>query len=136
MGEAASHAGATDLATIGAGEIAAGLRAFFRIVEAWGVDNETARTLLGRPSRATFFHWKKGLVRNVPHDTVRRISYVLGIYKALHLLFPSPERADAWVGKKNDLLGGQSALERMRGGDVTDLAAVRALLDAARGGGV
>lgn len=112
------------------------LRAFFRIMEAWGVDNESARILLGRPSRATYFLWKKGAVRGAPHDTLRRISYVLGIYKALHLLFRSPERADGWVKRSNDLLGGQSALERMCGGDVTDLAAVRALLDAARGGGV
>jgi len=121
---------------IGGREAATGLRAFFRIVEAWGVDNETARILLGQPSRATFFHWKRGTVRNVAHDTVRRISYVLGIYKALHLLFRSPEQADAWVKKENALLGGQTALERMRAGDVTDLAAVRTLLDAARGGGV
>ena len=117
-------------------KIAIGLKAFFRIMDAWGVDNESARILLGRPSRATFYLWKKGEVRGAPHDTVRRISYVLGIYKALHLLFRSPEQADGWVKRPNALLGGQSALARMCAGDVTDLAAVRALLDATRGGGV
>ncbi|MBM4265088.1 MAG: DUF2384 domain-containing protein [Deltaproteobacteria bacterium] len=115
--------------------LATGMRAFFRIMDAWGVDNDAARILLGRPSRATFFLWKKGQVRGAPHDTLQRISYVLGIYKALQLLFPSPAQADAWVKKENDLLGGQTALARMCAGDVTDLAAVRALLDAARGGG-
>ena len=120
----------------GSADVAAvGLRAFFRIMDAWGVDNETARILLGQPSRSTFFHWKKGLVRGVPHDTVRRVSYVLGIYKALHILFRDPAQADGWVTRENDLLGGQTALERMRAGDVTDLAAVRGLLDAVRGGG-
>jgi hypothetical protein len=119
-----------------AGKIAVGLKAFFRIMDAWGVDNESARILLGRPSRATFYLWKKGEVRGAPHDTVRRVSYVLGIYKALQLLFRAPDQADGWVKRSNALLGGQSALERMCAGDVTDLAAVRALLDAARGGGV
>jgi hypothetical protein len=119
-----------------AAKIAVGLKAFFRIMDAWCVDNESARILLGEPSRATFYLWKKGEVRGAPHDTVRRVSYVLGIYKALHLLFRAPGQADAWVKHPNTLLGGQSALERMCAGDVTDLAAVRALLDAARGGGV
>lgn len=116
-------------------KIAVSLRAFFRIMEAWGVSNESARVLLGRPSRATFYLWKRGEVRGAPYDTVRRISYVLGIYKALHLLFRTPEQADRWVHKPNTLLGGQSALQRMCAGDVTDLAAVRSLLDSARGGG-
>lgn len=117
-------------------KIAVGLKAFFRIMDAWGVDNESARVLLGQPSRATFYLWKKGEVRGAPHDTVRRVSYVLGIYKALHLLFRAPDQADGWVKRPNALLGGQSALGRMCAGDVTDLAAVRALLDSARGGGV
>ena len=117
------------------GKIASAMKAFFRVTDAWGVDNEEARVLLGRPSRARFFHWKRGDVKTVSHDTVRRISYVLGTWKALQMLFPISERADAWVKKPNDLLAGQSALERMLGGDVTDLAAVRQLLDAVRGGG-
>lgn len=126
---------ASDSRRVSAQAAEAGMRAFFRIMAAWEVDNETARVLLGRPSRATFFHWKKGRVRGLSHDTLCRISYVLGIYKALHVLFRDPGQADAWVRRKNDLLGGQSALERMRAGDVTDLAAVRHLLDAVRGGG-
>ena len=50
--------------------------------------NEPARALLGRPGRATFFKWKKGELKKVPHDTVRRISYLLGIWKALQILLP------------------------------------------------
>jgi len=44
------------------------------------------------------------------------------------------ERAYAWVRRDNDVFGGQSALTRMLAGDVTDLAVVRAYLDAERGG--
>lgn len=111
-----------------------GLRAFFRIMDLWGIDNNRAQILLGRPSRATFFKWKRGDVANVPFDTLRRISYILGIYKALQILYREPELADRWVKAPNMDFGGQSAMDRMMGGDVTDLAVVREYLDAARGG--
>jgi Protein of unknown function (DUF2384) len=110
------------------------LRAFFRLVELWGLSMEQARLLLGRPSRATIYNWKAGKARAVPHDTLRRISYLLGIYKALQILYREPHLADTWIRRPNAAFGGQSALERMLAGDVTDLAAVRAHLDAARGG--
>ncbi len=116
-------------------KIAVAMKAFFRVASLWDVSNEQARVLLGRPGRATYFLWKKGEVRTVPYDTVRRISYVLGIYKALQILLPIPARADAWLKEPNELFGGRSALDRMLGGDVTDLAAVRRTLDAVRGGG-
>jgi len=90
--------------------------------------------LLGRPSRATMYNWKAGRARAVPHDTLRRISYLLGIYKALQILYREPHLADTWIRRPNAAFGGQSALERMLAGDVTDLAAVRSHLDAARGG--
>jgi len=116
-------------------KVAIGLSAFFRLAAAWQLTADQARLLLGGPSRAIFFQWKAGKVNRVPFDTVRRISWLLGIYKALQILFPQPDRADAWVQRPNALLGGQSALDRMLAGDVTDLAAVRAVLDQARGGG-
>ena len=115
---------------------AAALRAFFRLVELWGLSVEEARVLLGRPSRATLYNWKAGKARVLPHDTVRRISYLLGIFKALQILYGDPQLADRWVKRPNAAFGGQSALERMLAGDVADLAAVRAHLDAARGGGI
>ena len=116
-------------------KMAAGLRTFFRIAEAWQLDAEQTRRLLGQPSRATLFNWKSADVSRLPHDTLCRISYVLGIWKALQILLPQPAQADAWLHKPNALLGGQSALQRMLAGDITDLAMVRALLDAARGDG-
>ena len=113
---------------------AVALRAFFRLVELWGLSMDQARQLLGRPSRATMYNWKAGKARTLPHDTLRRISYLLGICKALRILYRDPQLADAWIRRPNAAFGGQNALERMLAGDVTDLAAVRAHLDAARGG--
>lgn len=119
-----------------AAKIATALRGFFRLADAWALTADEARTLLGQPARATFFQWKAGQVGRVPYDTIRRISWLFGIWKALQILFAVPERADAWLRQPNALLGGRTALERMLAGDVTDLAAVRELLDYARGGGV
>lgn len=114
-------------------QVNAGLKAVFNILGNWGFKNEEMITLLGQPSRQTFYNWKNGKVANVPHDTTTRMSYILGIYKALQILFPNPERADNWVNRPNKAFGGESAKERMLAGEIMDLAKVRHHLDAARG---
>jgi hypothetical protein len=68
----------------------------------------------------------------VPADTLRRIGYIAGIYKALQILYSDPRLADGWIRRRNKAFGDQTPLERMCGGDVVDLAAVRSYLDAAR----
>lgn len=108
-------------------------RGFFRIMEAWEVRDSDAQVLLGKPSRTTFYAWKKGEGGKLSHDTLERVSYVLGIYKALQLLFPNPDQADAWMKKSNAAFGGRSALEHALGGRVVDLAHVRQYLDFVRG---
>jgi hypothetical protein len=115
---------------------AAAKRAFFRIMEAWGVGDTEARTLLGSPSRSSFYNYKRAEGGDLSADTLERISYVLGIYKALQLLFPNPQQADGWMRKANTAFGGRSALEHALGGHVVDLADVRRFLDAVRGGGL
>ena len=114
----------------------AALRTFFNIAQAWGLDTEEQRTLLGKPARSTFFNWKKNKPVALSHDTLERLSYILGIYKALQILLPQTEAADGWVKRANDatIFGGRSALERMLSGNVADLYVVRQYLDAQRGG--
>ena len=116
---------------------AAGLRAFFAIARDWALNTEEQMVLLGAPGRSTFFKWKSAPESaELKRDTLERLSYLLGIYKALQILLPDAAAADAWVKKPNaaPLFGGQSALERMLGGNVADLIAVRQYLDARRGG--
>lgn len=112
------------------------LRTFFRIAEAWDLTQAEARTLLGSPPQSTYYKWKAGNVGSVPGDLLERLSYVLGIYKALQILLPVPEAADAWVKRPNSapLFNGRSALELMLSGRVADLFLVRQYLDAQRGG--
>ena len=108
------------------------LAGFFRMMELWKVDNAQALALLGQPPPRTFFKWKRGDVGSVPQDVLRRVGYVAGIWKALQIVYSSPEQADEWVRRPNQAFGGQTPLARMSAGDVTDLAAVRDYLDAAR----
>ncbi len=105
---------------------------FFRIMALWQASNGDIRKILGSPAGRTFFEWKGGRARRVPEDTFRRIGYVAGIYRALQILYADPAQADEWLHKPNRHFGGQAPLQRMAAGDVTDLAAVRAYLDAAR----
>jgi hypothetical protein len=118
-----------------AGVGGAGLRAFANIAEAWGLSVAEQLTLLGIPSRSTFFKWRREREPRLPQDTLERLSYLLGIYKSLQILLPDTRAADEWVRKPNNAapFGGRSALERMLSGQVADLYVVRQYLDAERG---
>lgn len=114
---------------------AAGLYAFFNISEQWNLNTQEEMALLGSPPRSTFFKWKKCKEAELSHDTLERISYIIGIYKALFVLLPTKEAALTWVKKPNraPLFNGQTALDKMCAGNVVDLADVRRYLDAERG---
>jgi hypothetical protein len=112
------------------------LHTFFRIAEKWELTNEEQMTLLGVDARSTFFKWKRERDGLLARDTLERVSYILGIYKALQILLPNERAADTWVRRPNraPLFGGRSALDRMLSGTVSDLYVVRQYLDAQRGG--
>lgn len=112
------------------------LRAFFRIAMLWRLSVEEQMTLLGLTARSTFFRWKKNPDTILPKDTLERISYILGIYRALQLLLPDQQAADGWVRRPNTvpLFGGRSALDRMLSGQVADLYVVRQYMDAQQDG--
>ncbi|MEO6799705.1 MAG: MbcA/ParS/Xre antitoxin family protein [Rhodanobacter sp.] len=111
------------------------LRTFFRMAEQWKLRIGDQRKLLGDPPESTFYKWKRERDAALGRDTLERISYLLGIWQSLQILFPDPEQADAWLHKSNaaPVFGGQSALERMLSGNVADLFVVRQYLDAQRG---
>jgi hypothetical protein len=117
---------------------AAGLRAFERIAQAWGLSVDEQLCLLGQPPRSTYFAWRKHPDRaSLPRDTLERLSNVLGIYKGLQILLPDAAAADAWVRQPNTAspFGGGTALARMLAGNVSDLNLVRRYIDSVRGGG-
>lgn len=111
------------------------LTAFFNITAFWNLTSIEEQILLGNPPRSTFFKWKREKQGHIGHDTLERISYIMGIYKALHILLPSSTAANTWPKKSNNapLFNGQTALQKMLVGRVVDLADVRRYLDAERG---
>ena len=112
------------------------LRAFFRIAKLWDLSADEQMTLLGLAARSTFYKWKKDTDVALPKDTLERISYLLGIYKALQILLPDEKASDGWVKRPNSAqpFAGRSALDRMMSGHVADLYVVRQYLDAQKGG--
>jgi hypothetical protein len=111
------------------------LRGFFRIVERWKIRDEDARGLLGGLSSSAYYDWKKNPDRVLEVDRITRISYLTGIYKALHILY-GDKLADEWVNlpNSNAIFGGRTALAYMIGGGLLAMQTVRKLLDARRGG--
>ena len=56
------------------------MRTFFNICEAWKLNNEAQRGLLGWPAESTFYKYKAGQPGTLSFDTLTRISLVLGAY--------------------------------------------------------
>jgi hypothetical protein len=110
------------------------IRTFFNIMKIWKLGAEEQRSLLGWPAPSTFYKYKTGDVGTLSYDMLTRISLVLGIYKALHILFPEPKLADRWVKlpNSNPLFGGKPALSLMVDEGIDGLYQVRRLLDSRR----
>ena len=111
------------------------VRAFFNMMERWSVRDEDARTLLGGVSNGPFYEMKKNPGRVLDTDRLQRISYLVGIFKALNVLY-SEKLADAWIGLPNEnrIFGGLTPLAYMIRGGLPAMQTVRRLLDARRGG--
>lgn len=114
-------------------EAAAMFRASLNLFRLWGVKDDQAATILDLPLR-TFARWKAGDVGRLGRDGKARLSNLMGIHKALKIIFGGASRGYAWIKAPNGAFGGASALSVMLGGELTDLMRVRRYLDAERGG--
>lgn len=117
---------------------AVGLREALAIGERWQLNQEQLGRLLGTVPR-TLQRWRRQVEQSgrleLSTDTVERLSYLLGISKALTILLPTPENRSRWLrhGNADPLFNGQAPLARMLSGQVADLYVVRRYLDGARG---
>lgn len=116
-----------------ADEVRAMQRAVVNLFQRWGLTEGEASVLLGDMSVRTFQRWKQGRYGRVGRDLAARMSNLLGIHKALRLLFAEKARGYGWIRRPNEAFGGRSALDVMLGGQLTDLMRVRRYLDAQRG---
>lgn len=109
------------------------LRTFENIADKWDLRPNERRLLLGDVPSSTYDRMRKAPDRTtLSKDTLERISHVLGIYKALHVLIPNDAYADRWIKERNTAFDGARALDRMLEG-FTQLVSVRRYLDGVRG---
>ncbi|WP_262298319.1 MbcA/ParS/Xre antitoxin family protein [Microvirga sesbaniae] len=113
-------------------EAAAMFRAAVNLFGVWGLTDDQAATLLDLPVR-TYRRWKAGELGRIDRDGKARLSNLMGIHKALRLIFREPQRGYSWIKSPNAAFAGRSALDVMLAGDLTDLMRVRRYLDAERG---
>ena len=111
------------------------LRAFFNIMERWGIRDEDARQLLGGISNGKYYQLKQNPDHVLEQDRLQRISYLIGIFKALNILYGT-RLADSWIqlANSNPLFTGRTPLTYMLQGGTPAMEVVRRLLDARRGG--
>jgi hypothetical protein len=109
------------------------LRAFFKLAALWCLSDDEQVRLLGVADKSMIRSWREGEDQVcLDSETITRISYLLGIFRIINNLLPDPVRADGWIRRPNRArpFAGRSALERMIGGGLHDLRAVRDYLNA------
>lgn len=107
---------------------------FFAIIDKWQVPIERAADLLGGMPRSTVYKLKTA-AGTLRQDELTRISYIVGIYKALHILLPE-DLANRWITQPNDnpLFRGQTPVDYMVRAGIPGLQQVRSLVDSEWGG--
>ena len=115
----------------------AAMKALFKIVDRWNVSDEDARQLLGGISNGSYYQLKAnpGSTKTLDQDRLERVSYLIGIFKALNILY-SQRLADQWMQlpNTNPIFAGRTPLDYILRGGQGAMDTVRRLLDARRGG--
>ena len=106
-----------------------------KLFEHWELPGPDQATLLGLSpdSRATIARYRRGEPLADNADLLARTGHLLGIHKALRIIFPhDTDLAYRWVSAPNRRFGGQAPLNTMKQG-FEGLLAVRRYLDFERG---
>jgi hypothetical protein len=114
---------------------AVALKAYARVVDAWGLSVKEAAGLADM-SESTWKRAKKpSFTGELTKDQLLRLSAVIGIYKSLDLYFSQP-LSRHWITRQNTgpLFGGSRPIDSVIEGGLPQLLAVRTYLDALRGG--
>src|ERR1022692_3341451 len=77
------------------------IAAFFSLVEKWDLRNEDAMALLGGASHGRYYELKRSRKGVLSQDELTRISLLIGIFKALNILF-SRQLANQWTSRPNN----------------------------------
>jgi hypothetical protein len=115
---------------------ASALKGFFRLAKRWSLRDDDAKQLLGGVTNGPYYEMKRRPDgRVLDPDTLLRISYLLGTFKALSSLHGQP-LADEWISlpNSNRIFCGGTPLGYMIRGGLPAMATVRRLLDARQAG--
>lgn len=115
-------------------ELQAAQRAIINLFDRWGVSDVDAAIILGGIAAKTFRRWKDGDYGRVNRDLADRMSHLLGIHKALRIIFTDAKSGYEWIKSKNDTFAGKSALDLLKQGGMEDIIKLRRYLDSVRGG--
>ena len=112
------------------------LKGFFGICREWGCTEEEMMQMLGGVSQSTLTKYQALPHLNLSRDTLERISYILGIYKSLRIMYPTAERANRRIRLETSEapFAGTSALNFMARGSTKHLMEARRYFDAKRAG--
>ena len=113
----------------------AAVKGFFKLADQWSLTDDECRRLLGDLPSSTYYLWKSAPPKILETDRLLRISYLLGIYKALNILFTKKIASD-WMKlpNSNPIFGGKTPISVVTNQGLVALHQVRTLLDARRGG--
>jgi len=115
-------------------ELHAMQRAVISLMAKWGVSDVDAAVILGGIAAKTFRRWKDGDYGRVNRDLADRMSNLLGIHKALRIIFSDAANGYEWVRADNKAFDQNSALDVLKRGGMQDIIRIRRYLDSARGG--
>ena len=115
-------------------EIEAMQRAVGAIFGRWGVIDVDAAVILGGISPKTYRRWREGQYGRVNRDLADRMSHILGIHRALRIIFAEPAQGYRWMNRPNARFAGQTPLQLLLRGGMEDLRRLRRYLDSVRGG--
>lgn len=107
------------------------LFAFGEIARAWSLNESEKANLLGQPLGPDLLELKAELMEGLQYDVLQRIGHAIGIYRALHTIFPDVHQANGWIRRPNNaaMFRGAPALTLICSGRMADLVAVRQYLE-------
>ncbi len=106
-------------------------RIFTNVANAWSLTTLEQSTLLGQPVADAFAVSRTEIIDDRWAEVLERMSYIIGIYRALHTIFPNAQQADGWIRRPNTaaLFRGAPAITLICSGRLSDLSDVLAYLD-------
>ena len=111
-------------------------RAVVRLFDLWGLTAADRLMLLGlnESNRIALQRYAKGEALAANRDLLERVGHLLGIHKALKLLYPhNPDIVTGWIASPNTAFDGSTPIDVARRFGFSGLVMVRGVLDRMRG---